>query len=354
MLPRDDPSAASVTVFIHPGSLGDILQAKGALVTASNDLRPGRVVLVTDASLRGLAESWGIFDDIIGFDPAHAYHGSVRTRVRTLIGLVRAIRSTAPTAVCVLKPSPIYGFIALMSGGRTGGLTRGIGHLLIGANQGVRDHEHREDRYLRAVRTVCAAAAPDHADYLWPWTNGLGHSMVAGGGYVVLAPGGARNVRGTMPERRWPSIAYAMVGRAVLQASPTTRVVLVGGPDDAREAEDVMTELGRECVDLVGQTTVDEARSIMGSARLVVCHDSGPMHLAASVGTPTVAIFGPTDPRVVCPRRPWVQWFWDPAQPGRPCHCEIDGSLRCTVQPCCIERVLPETVLSAVINAVEA
>ena len=157
MLPRDDPSAASVTVFIHPGSLGDILQAKGALVTASKDLRPGRVVLVTDASLRGLAESWGMFDDIIGFDPAHAYHGSVRTRVRTLIGLVRAIRSTAPTAVCVLKPSPIYGFIALMSGGRTGGLTRGIGHLLIGANQGVRDHEHREDRYLRAVRTVCAA-----------------------------------------------------------------------------------------------------------------------------------------------------------------------------------------------------
>ena len=229
MLPRDDPSAASVTVFIHPGSLGDILQAKGALVTASNDLRPGRVVLVTDASLRGLAESWGIFDDIIGFDPAHAYHGSVRTRVRTLIGLVRAIRSTAPTAVCVLKPSPIYGFIALMSGGRTGGLTRGIGHLLIGANQGVRDHEHREDRYLRAVRTVCAAAAPDHADYLWPWTNGLGHSMVAGGGYVVLAPclavpppsGGSRILR--VRAQRWQLLLLPQAIHACQRRRPRTR-----------------------------------------------------------------------------------------------------------------------------------
>lgn len=353
MLARDHPSAAPVTVFIHPGSLGDILQAKGALVAASNDLRPGRVVLVTDASLRGLVESWGIFDDVIGFDPEQAYHGSALARFRTLIGIVRAIRSTAPTAVCVLKPSPIYGLVALMSGGTTGGLTRGIGHLLIRANQGIRDHEHREDRYLRAVRTVCSAAAPDHADYLWPWTDVRDHFMITGGGYVVLAPGGARNVRGTMPERRWPSLAYAMVGRAVLQACPTTKVVLIGGPDDAPEAEDVMRELGRECVDLVGQTTVDEARSIMGSAKLVVCHDSGPMHLAASVRTPTVAIFGPTDPRVACPRRPWIEWFWDPAQPGRPCHRELDGSLRCNARPCCIERVLPESVLSAVINAVE-
>jgi ADP-heptose:LPS heptosyltransferase len=49
-------------------------------------------------------------------------------------------------------------------------------------------------------------------------------------------------------------------------------------------------------VDLIGQTTLPMMAAILARTQALLCNDSGPMHLAAAVGRPAVALFGPTDP----------------------------------------------------------
>lgn len=74
-----------------------------------------------------------------------------------------------------------------------------------------------------------------------------------------------------------------------------TPVVLTGSRGDG-----ILREISEGCpeaVNLAGETTLRDLAEIYGRARLVVTTDSGPMHLAAAMGTPAVALFGPTDPR---------------------------------------------------------
>lgn len=74
-----------------------------------------------------------------------------------------------------------------------------------------------------------------------------------------------------------------------------TPVVLTGSRADGMLRE--ISEGRPEAVNLAGETTLRDLAEIYGRARLVVTTDSGPMHLAAAMGTPAVALFGPTDPK---------------------------------------------------------
>ncbi len=71
-------------------------------------------------------------------------------------------------------------------------------------------------------------------------------------------------------------------------------VVLTGG--DAKPLEKIRELMKTEALNLGGQTTLRELAALYKMAKIVVTTDSGPMHLAAAVGTPVVALFGPTDP----------------------------------------------------------
>jgi len=71
-------------------------------------------------------------------------------------------------------------------------------------------------------------------------------------------------------------------------------VVLTGS--EAGPLEKIKTRMKTAAVNLGGQTTLRELASLYRDASLVITTDSGPMHLAAAVGTPVVALFGPTDP----------------------------------------------------------
>ena len=72
-------------------------------------------------------------------------------------------------------------------------------------------------------------------------------------------------------------------------------VILTGG--EAGPLERIRARMKTRAVNLGGRTTLRELACLYQQAALVVTTDSGPMHLAAAVGTPLVALFGPTDPR---------------------------------------------------------
>src|SRR5207245_6280525 len=66
--------------------------------------------------------------------------------------------------------------------------------------------------------------------------------------------------------------------------------------DERPVGKQVMRAMQTAPIDLMGQTTLKELIALLRRTRLLITNDSGPMHLAAAVGTPVIALFGPTDP----------------------------------------------------------
>ncbi|MGE9292607.1 MAG: glycosyltransferase family 9 protein [Puniceicoccales bacterium] len=103
-------------------------------------------------------------------------------------------------------------------------------------------------------------------------------------GAVVLFPGSRR------AEKEWPG--FAALTEQLLASEAAPRIVWAGD-----QAVTAPLEWPRErFFNLTGKTTLPELIPLISQARLCVCNDSGPMHLAAAVGTELVAIFGPTPP----------------------------------------------------------
>lgn len=106
--------------------------------------------------------------------------------------------------------------------------------------------------------------------------------------YVVLAPGT------NWPNKCWPAENFAHLARQLWERHDIAPVV-VGAAGDKPLAQ-VICGATRGAVDLTGATTLRELSFIIRHALAFVGGDTGPMHLAAAVGTPVVALFGPTDP----------------------------------------------------------
>ncbi len=135
---------------------------------------------------------------------------------------------------------------------------------------------------------------------LWN-ADGLGGERV-----VVLAPGGGQNPGMTFHAKRWPPARYAALADH-LHEEHGLRVVLAGSTDDAAVTAEVRRLARASVTDLAGRTDGFGALgALFARCALFVGNDSGPTHLAAAVGTPVVAIFGPTDPAVYTPFSPRV------------------------------------------------
>ncbi len=110
----------------------------------------------------------------------------------------------------------------------------------------------------------------------------------AGQPLIALAPGSAWGAK------RWPF--YPTLAAALSAAG---QVVVIGGPEDrplAAEMADAVTRQGHSLIDATGRLSLLGAAELIGRCTVIVCNDSAPQHLASAMGTPTVAIFGPTSP----------------------------------------------------------
>ena len=167
-------------------------------------------------------------------------------------------------------------------------------------------------------------------------------------GTIILCPGGAKNDLREDALRRWPVASYAMVARTLIEQG--IPVVLAGGPSDAwvRYAFE-----GLGVIDRIGSTSVADSLDLFSSAKVVVAHDSGPMHLADLAGVPVVALFGPTSPHEKGPIGPSSRVLWGGAKLAcRPCYDGIDYAACASNR--CLQEVTPARVIEEVMELVRA
>jgi heptosyltransferase-2 len=106
-----------------------------------------------------------------------------------------------------------------------------------------------------------------------------------------IAPG---SVWGT---KRWPANSYAHLISDLLDKDEYLQIVLIGSPAERQQSEQILTSVKNErFFDLVGHTKISDLPQLIATLDILVANDSSPLHYAAAVDTPTVAIFGATTP----------------------------------------------------------
>jgi heptosyltransferase II len=167
------------------------------------------------------------------------------------------------------------------------------------------------------------------------------HGLAADGRpAVALAPGAVG------PAKRWPAAAYAALSRRLL--ADGFAVWVLGGPGEKSLAREIVGDT--QARDF---TATDLRQAILGLAAAAgaVSNDSGLLHVAAALGTPTIGIFGPTSPWHWAPLNPLAAKIQANSElPCRPCHkpvCRL-GHHRCMVE------IGPDQVLAATRHALAA
>lgn len=110
---------------------------------------------------------------------------------------------------------------------------------------------------------------------------------------VVIHPGAGAAVKLWRAEG-WGQVAQALAGQGLA-------VVVTAGPGEEALAAAVTAASGGTAIDLAGRTSFGQLAALLAGASLALGPDSGPLHLAVAVGTPTVHLFGPADPRLYGP-----------------------------------------------------
>lgn len=141
------------------------------------------------------------------------------------------------------------------------------------------------------------------------------------------------------PSKNWPAGFYTDLGRD-LREQTNASIFVIGGREEETQCSSMARTLA--ATNMAGKLTLPELGGFLREMDLVVANDSGPLHMAAAVGTRTLALFGPTDPALTGPYGAEHRVLQTPLR-CRPCH-----SMTCRFgAPSCLAVLTPETASNA-------
>jgi heptosyltransferase-2 len=156
---------------------------------------------------------------------------------------------------------------------------------------------------------------------------------------IALCPGASYG-----PAKRWPANRFSDLAKLLIATQKVT-VVLLGGREEQDLANEFPEANSGQLINLMGQTTLREAMALLAGCDVVVANDSGLLHLAVAVGTPAIALFGPTDPDRTGPKGEDVTVL------RKQVVCSPCRMRECPIDHCCMERISVGEVYDAVVKS---
>jgi ADP-heptose:LPS heptosyltransferase len=208
-------------------------------------------------------------------------------------------------------------------------------------------HESRpiSEYYLKALAPAGVPVATreirlvPREDDVADWRRFIGSQ-----GKALLVHPGSRSL-----PRIWPAERFAAVCDRV-QDETGVQVVLVGGNSDQRLLAEIRGKVRTHVLALGEPPSLPRLAALARACTVVLCHDSGPMHVAAAVGTPVVALYGSQNPELFRPAGPNHR-ILVPSMPCSPClapgACVAGDSYRTY----CVRRHTVDEVYGAVRSA---
>ena len=269
-----------------------VLPTLGAL----RDLYPqGHLTWLVEAAYAPLLEGHPALDEVWRAPrlcPGQVFSGANPTLIAGLVRHLRAHRFDVVLDLQGLLKSAVW--VALARSARKVGYdrTREWSYRVLSERVPPFDREaHAVRRYLNLAHYLGAPVHPPR------FRLGLGAAanvspLLPGGetrGLAVLHPG-AR-----WPSKLWPALSWARLGDW-LSREHGLQVAITGSAADQKLSADILRQMQEPVIDLAGRTSLAELAAVLRWARLAVTTDTGAMHLAAALGTPVAALFGPTAP----------------------------------------------------------
>jgi ADP-heptose:LPS heptosyltransferase len=320
-----EPLAVLLVKFWGIGSLELLTPAVAVL---RRDLPRAKLVLLTLEQNAEFARGLGVFDEVLTLDVrAPNGPGGWWTLLRRILAIVRTLRRERFDRVYDFEF--FTRFSALVS--LAAGAARSVGFAAPGVWRGGFHSETIQfNRYWHVARNFRALAGGEcgeDVDALTPFPvrgaeaaaleRRLARAGVpTGRSLAVLNP----NAGSLALERRWPPASFAALARR-LAVEDGTPVVLIGSSEEREYVAGIARAVGAVprglLVDFSGELSIGELSALLARAGVHVTNDSGPMHLGAALGAPTVGLFGPETPVMYGPigRRSIALWRPPPCSP---------------------------------------
>lgn len=314
-------------LVVRLDTIGDVLLSEPAIAALRQRFPHARIGLVVNERGREVLSGNPNIDSFMLYDaPWHAaWRGQRVDRKRAFFELWRVIRQLRREHYDlafelrgdfrdIVFTAATGARIKVGSGWRGGGF-------LLDYDLPFDEEEHRVDFALRMVAATGAKAEPTAPKIYITDAERASASQKLPNDVCLIA----FHLGAGFPSKCLPIEKFAQVANGLGDQTKGVerQIVVIGGPEDRSLVEDFKRRTHREPLDLVGKLSIRETAGVLEHCQLFIGNDSGPMHLAAAVGTPTVAFFGPSETRHYHPYGV-EQRLLEVDLPCRPCdhvHC---------------------------------
>ncbi len=282
-------------LILKPSSLGDVVQALPVLRLLKRHLPASEIYWWIDSNLAPLHENDPDLSGIVGFERRR---WAAPRHWPEMFRSVRWLREQNFDWVIDLQCLARSGAFAWLANGK---FLIGLDEVREGA-RGFYDlavrrasfHTHAVDWYL-AVLPPIGIPVRNHFQWL-PERQEIASAVrskwqTGNARWMAIQPG-ARWFN-----KRWPVEYFAELVRLLAQEFPDTRFAVLGGKEDKSLGGIISRVEPERCFNLCGQTSLLEMVEWLRLCDLMITNDTGPMHVAAALGKPLIALFGPTEPR---------------------------------------------------------
>ena len=285
-------------LILKPSSLGDVIQALPVLRLLKLHFRDAEIFWWVDSALAPLLEG---DPDLAGIVRFERRRWAAPVHWPEMLRSIRWMRAQHFDLVIDLQCLARSGAFAWLANGK---FLIGLDEVREGA-RGFYDiavrrasfHTHAVDWYLSVLPQL---GVPVHKNFQWlperlQIAAAVKHNWPAAFAstpqLIALQPGARwRN-------KRWPAENFAGLVRLMANDFPAARFAILGDGKDRPLGEIISRVLPERCLNLCGETTLPEMVEWLRLCDLMVTNDTGPMHAAAALGKPVIALFGPTAPR---------------------------------------------------------
>ncbi len=276
-------------LVIKPRAIGDVLLSTPVLPNLRREFPTAQIDFLVEKFAAPVLDGNPFMDNIISFD----------TKSQTSLSIILQVRKRRYGLIIDLFANPRTAIITFFSGAkvRVGfpfKWRRFAYNLLVPSRDG---EFHNVEFNLDALRRIGIAVQPSKPFfYLNDAAEEFGdkfleeHSLITEK-FITINIGGGWEIK------RWPADKFAELCEMVHEKL-NLGVVVLYGPSEKVSAEKIASSSGAI---LAPQTSLHEMGTIMRKSLLLITNDSGPMHIAAALDVPTLAIFGPTNPRLQGP-----------------------------------------------------
>jgi ADP-heptose:LPS heptosyltransferase len=283
---------ASRILVIKLGALGDFIQALGPMAAIRQHHPQAHITLLTTAPFADFGRQCGYFDEIwVDSKPR-------LTDIRGWLKLRRRLNSGGFTRVYDLQNNDRAAFYLRLFSPKPEwvGAARGASHRNASAERPA------GQAFDGHVQTLALAGIENIRIDSMEWVEGDAAKFGVKKPYVLLVPGAAPQHE----SKRWPAAHYGALVK-ILDAK-RFQPVIIGGKDEAAAAAEILKIHGG-CIDLTGKTSLSDIVLLARNAAGAVGNDTGPMHLIAPTGCPSLVLFSgasnpvrhaPKGPAVVC------------------------------------------------------